>query len=225
MQGMLDICSATLSELDLCFNVTKSSAMRIGPRCWKPCHPLSLDNKPLKFVDSTKYLGVHILQGRYWRTDISHCRASFYRAFNAILSKTKLAVSELTSVHLMNSICRPITTFAIEACSLTRTQLNELDGMLDNCIRRIFGVQTTVCISYIRGIFNIAPTELTCLSAKCKLLQTINCNSSPTFKCVFRLAFNESTPVITANDIDLSLPAIVQIRHLTSRCQRAGKTN
>lgn len=109
--------------------------------------------------------------------------------------------------------------FAIEACLPSRSQLNELDGMLDNCIRRIFSIQSSECTSYIRDVFNIVSTDSYWLSTKCSLLHKIYCNPSPVFNCVFRLAFNECIPSITANGIHLNLPAIVQIRHLSSRCR------
>jgi hypothetical protein len=221
MQHMLDICSTSLAELDLRFNVSKSAAMRIGPRFWRPCLPLMLDSKPLLYVSTIKYLGVHVVQGRTWRTSITQNRASFYRSFNAILAKTKSAASEMTSLFLVNTICRPILLYALEACSLSRSQMSELDGMIDNCIRKIFGVQSNDCISYIRDIFkfNIVSSMEYFITAKCKLLLATSCNRCPYSSCVFRLAFNECLDPLIRCDIDLRDNAVTQLRHLLTVCR------
>jgi len=221
MQRMLNICTCTLRELDLCFYIDKSAVMRMGPRFLKPCSPLTLNGKNLKFVDVIKYLGTYIKQGRVWRNDITQCRASFYRAFNAILSKTKLAVSEITSVHLMNSICLPILTYAQEACYLTKTQLKELDAVIDNSIRKIFNVQSAECVSVIRAMFDIPSISYLDCVAKCKFLCMLSRNNAPIGRYTFKLAFNECLDFRTEMGIDLSLSAIAQCQCLLNQCMQS----
>jgi len=61
MQLMLDICTNFGVEYDVIFNNSKSDIMRIGPRYNVVCAPLQLSGKCLQFVESIKYLGVHIV--------------------------------------------------------------------------------------------------------------------------------------------------------------------
>jgi exonuclease III len=217
MQKMLNICSEALRELDLCFNVEKSSAMRLGCRFSKACSPLMLDGRPLTYVNVIKYLGVYIQQGRLWRNDISASRASFYRAFNCILSKTKLAVLESVSVHLMSSICLPILTYAQEACFLTKTQLNEFNTVIDNCIRKIFNIQAAEGVLLIRAMFNIPSMLYLYNVAKCKFLISLSHKTNSSGKCIFMLAFEESLGVRIEMGVDLSLRPVEQVRSVVAR--------
>ena len=61
---MLRICDEFAIDFDMKFNSSKSVVMRIG-ECYKvKCEPLILAGQELQFVQSLKYLGVHVLAAR-----------------------------------------------------------------------------------------------------------------------------------------------------------------
>ena len=93
MQAMLDIRSSDVKELNMSFNVAKSSVMRVGTRFKRPCAPLHLAVQVIVYVDCIKYLDVVIKRGRRFACSYDHVKMSFYRAFNCIFSKSKAAHS------------------------------------------------------------------------------------------------------------------------------------
>jgi hypothetical protein len=191
--------------------------MRIGPRFDKKCVPLTIDGKPMHYVEITKYLGVMVPAGRKWKIDISCVRASFYRAFNPIFSRSKSADSELTSLYLLRTVCIPIVTYALEAGSHSNSLLSALDGLIDNALRKIFDVRDADCVGYLRTMFYIAPTKQLFLIARCKLLIAFFRRSSYVCRCIRELAFVECSSSLIENGIELSLPHLEQIQCLLNR--------
>ena len=221
MQKMLHICTTIISNLDLCFNVTKSTVTRIGVRYDKPCSSLLVDGKILQFVSETKYLGTYILSGRSWRNNFSHCRSSFYRAFNAILSKCSGANSDIIRVHLLTTVCVPILAYALEACYPSKTDLSQINDVIDNAVRKIFDVNDKLVISQIRQFLNIKHVAQSYWSAKCKFLRGIMFGASSTYLCVSRLTYKEFYPQLVENGVDLRLEYQDQL-NILMKCYTAS---
>ena len=80
MQSMLDICGQFAVDMDVKFNAEKSVAMRIGPRYKVECSLLQLCNNNLKFVDTVKYLGIHIKADLKFVCKYDHCKLKFFAA-------------------------------------------------------------------------------------------------------------------------------------------------
>ena len=58
--------------------------MVLGPLAGKPCPPLSLGVESLTWVQSIKYLGVHIVSARRLTFDINPIKRAFFVACNTI---------------------------------------------------------------------------------------------------------------------------------------------
>jgi hypothetical protein len=169
MQKMLNICDEFANDVDVKFNTTKSSAMRIGDRFKVNCAPLILAGNHLQYVKEFKYLGVNIVSGRGFRTTFDHVKVKFYRTFNAILSKSRASNSELISVQLLKSYCLPFLTYACEALCLAKTELKSLDRCMRLSISKIFGmlsndnidnVYDMLCLPMITDIYNFKKQNL-----------------------------------------------------------------
>ena len=95
---MSDVCSEESISLDLKFNVNKSVALRVGPRWRSLCAPLvTLGFTALRFVDSTKYLGVYLKSGVKYSCSYEHLKLRFYSCFNALFSRSKASNSKLVT--------------------------------------------------------------------------------------------------------------------------------
>lgn len=216
---MLHICTSVLDGLDLRLNIKKSVAMRIGPRFDKVCIPLIADGQQLHVVQSVKYLGIHMKSGRSWRLCLRSVRSTFYRTFNAILSKCKSAVSELTSVHLLNTICVPILTYALEACALSRSDFLTLDGMIDNALRKIFGVSERSSLQIIRDAVGFTSMRDRVNIAKCKFIASMVDSTSSVSRCIRPLASRECFIMLSGSGADSLVVESVHYRSFI-RCYR-----
>ena len=63
LQRMIDVCSEEVKYLDISFNVSKSTIIRIGKKFKHVCSNLLIDNDVLEFSESMKYLGVYLVSG------------------------------------------------------------------------------------------------------------------------------------------------------------------
>jgi len=67
----------------------KSVALRVRPRWGSLCAPLTLGSTALRYVESTKYLGVHVYlkSGAKYSCSCGHLKLQFYSYFNALFSR------------------------------------------------------------------------------------------------------------------------------------------
>ena len=100
-------------------NSSKLMCIRFGRRFDSTCAKLiTINGDSLEWVDSCRYLGVYFKSGRSFRHSYDKSKYSFFRAFNAILSKVGRTASEETIVSLIRSKCLPILLYATEVCPL-----------------------------------------------------------------------------------------------------------
>ena len=74
---------------------------------------VKIDNVPIPWVDSWKYLGVTLKSGPRFGCCVKEKIASFYRSINAILRIDGQA-DELVRLRLLEAHCLPILTYGIE---------------------------------------------------------------------------------------------------------------
>ena len=161
MQQMLNICTEYGIEYDVKFNDTKSCTIRIGPRFNFVCAPLELAGKCLQFVDSVKYLGVRIVAGRCFKCSFEEVKMKFFRVFNCIYARSKAANSEIITVELMKSYCLPYVTYACEALPFNKTDINNLDNLINRALCRIFNVHTSESITSLRNYLGLSRMSVT----------------------------------------------------------------
>jgi hypothetical protein len=155
LQSMLTICGKAMFLLDLKFNVRKSVLIRIGPRFNSLCAPLMLDSQPLIMVNECKYLGAHILAGKYFKCSYSHIKMKFYRLFNSIYSKSCSAAAESVTVQLLKSYCAPVVYYASEALCHSCSDISMFNRLFNRAIARIFNTFDAEVIGDICHYFMI----------------------------------------------------------------------
>ena len=153
LQVMLNVCCSTSSSLLLEFNCSKSFCLQFGKVCSKSIDPLSLGTNSISWVDSLKYLGVHLLGSRRHVTfDVGPLKRSFYRACNCIASHAS-KLDEILHLYLQETYSLPLLTYALPAVSLSARQSNELNVCWNSVYRLIFGFRKWESVkSFINGL-------------------------------------------------------------------------
>ena len=77
--------------------------------------------------------------GLLLKFSVEHLRSKFYRTFNCIYSKSKASNSEMVTVDLLKSYCFPFLFFAVEAMSLSSSNIRILESCINRALFRIFG--------------------------------------------------------------------------------------
>ena len=89
------------ANLCMQFNTKKCSVIRFGPRYHSQCADVTVLGSSIKFVNSTKLLGVQISAYKKFRIDIGYMKSKFYRAFNGLFHNAAKLKHELTTMHLV----------------------------------------------------------------------------------------------------------------------------
>ena len=98
---LLHVCETELAWLDISINVNKSSCLRVGPRCSRPCSNLTtLDGQEIMWTNKVRYLGVYLVSSKALSCD---CDLS----------------NSLSVVHLMRSIQKGWKTSIARCCDWT----------------------------------------------------------------------------------------------------------
>jgi len=121
---MLDTCATVGKEIRMEFNNSKWYCIVFG-KCSKSCiDPMRLDVDSIHWAGSVKYLGVHINGGKNLSFDIHTFRRSFYAA--DVHSHAK-ALEEPVQLALFESYCLSLLTFAADAVTYSKQQVQDLN--------------------------------------------------------------------------------------------------
>lgn len=137
LQKMLDQCSISFDNLLLEFNIDKSMCAAIGLGSACEISPMSLMKKPLNWVKRFKYLGITFIASKNLMVDTNLIIRKFYSSCNNILSKSAY-LTELTRLHLLESYCLPILTYATVSISLRNDQIHDLNVAWNSVYRKLF---------------------------------------------------------------------------------------
>jgi hypothetical protein len=138
LQNSLNVCSSISLELRLEFNCKKSCCIAFGSKYNECKLSLKLGAQSIDWNQSIKYLGVVFVAGVVLNVDTDVISRKFYAACNSVYSKAA-CLSELAKLHLIESYCLPLLTYAIGSLNLSKSQCNRLNICWNNVYRRIFG--------------------------------------------------------------------------------------
>ena len=111
--------------------------------------PLLLNNQPLGFTDSYKYLGVDICAGRCLTFSATNTIRSFHRAANSVLYSRVKPKNEVL-MRILYTNCVPIITYASAAKEFSATDMTRCHVAVNNCIRKIFSFALWESIRHLR---------------------------------------------------------------------------
>jgi hypothetical protein len=171
LQALLNDCCDELIDLDLCINFSKSVALRIGKGHNKSCCNLAANGSTIQWVTEAKYLGIYIRSGVKFTCNFDKQKAKFYRAANCIFAKLGNLNNIPVTLHLVHSIALPTLTYALEAISLTKTQILSLEHPWSRMVMKVFKTFDQKIVQQCQYFSDLLPIHHICtLRRMCFLL-------------------------------------------------------
>ena len=156
LQLLVTECQKALNFLELSINVKKCACIRICRRHSAACSPISLcDGQLVHWSNSITYLGVTIVSATCFSCSFKEAKCKFYRAFNAIFGKVGRCANEVVTVELLRAKCMPILLYAVEACPIKNSEINNLQFALTGAIMKIFNTKSKEIASDCANNFGI----------------------------------------------------------------------
>jgi len=140
LQSMVDICCNEFDKLDMCLNVKKSQVIRIGRTYRKEVSSISINGKPVQFVDEMKYLGWHIMSANRFKVNLHHMRVHFFQSFNALYAKSS-DFSEPVLQHLVNVYCKPYLLYGAEVINWNNSELSSIRHAFNSAMCKVYKVK------------------------------------------------------------------------------------
>ena len=117
LQTMLDNCSDVFDNIKLQFNAKKSVCVALGAASEYQITDMKLQDGSIVWAKMFKYLGVSFIAGKILTVDNSIPIGTFYSSCNSMFHKSANIV-EIAKLHLIESNCLPILTYALPALKL-----------------------------------------------------------------------------------------------------------
>ena len=134
-------------------NAKKTMNMAFG-RGIKTTFNVKIDNVPIPWVDSWKYLGVTLKSGPRFGCCVKEKIASFYRSINAIIRIDGQA-DELVRLRLLEAHCLPILTYGIEIIHVSnRDDRRQLRVAYNSIFRNLFHFSFNESVTALQHALN-----------------------------------------------------------------------
>jgi len=103
-----------------------------------------------------RYLGIFIVRSRTFKCSLEHAKKSFYRAANAVFAKNGRVASEEITLQLIKVKCLPALLYGLEACPLTKSDLQSLDFVINRFFMKLFTTKNNEIVKYCQEYFGFA---------------------------------------------------------------------
>ena len=137
LEILLSICGDYCLEWDIGLNPKKSKNLYFGKRI-DISHTVTLNGSAIEWVDEWVYLGVTLKSSKVFDCSVKERIRKFFRCANAIL-RIDGKSNELVMLHLVESHCIPLLTYAIEIIHVSnRDDRRQLRVAYNSLFRKIF---------------------------------------------------------------------------------------
>ena len=182
LQDLLDKCTAFSEKWCVKFNPNKSNIIQFG----KPLlsqYPLILNNKPLTFSNSLKYLGIEI--NNNFDPNITAIE-KFKKVQKSIFSLSFLGlrpnkISPFLQSSIFKTFCLSQFTYALETTTLNQKTRNYLNICQNNLIRQLLKLNKFCHITEVLQCLRIHDFENLYICSKLSFLETIKNNGLSQF--------------------------------------------
>ena len=158
---LLRFCYHLLVNKDL-YNI--SMCIRFGRRFTAQCVELfTASGGRLRWVDRCRYLGVYFTSGCSLRCGIEDAKSRFFRAFNAIFSKTGRCAAEPVILSLLRCKCMPALLYALEACPLLARQIQSIEFTITRIFMKLFRTGSSSTVNECQINFGFLPAKSHCI--------------------------------------------------------------
>ena len=187
LQQLLDICSEYCSKFCLNFNIGKTKVVVFGKSAstLELLAPLHINNVPIDFVKSYRYLGFNILSDSKFKFSSTECLRGFFGAVNSVLTVMKRP-SEHVLMQLLYSNCVPKLTYGAAVKDLSATDKHKYNVAVNNAVRRIFGFRQWQSIRQLRDAYQYDSIEMSFAKARKRFLTSIANHSNELLRFLYR---------------------------------------
>jgi len=176
------------------FNPAKCHLIAFGRLASKKLATLFLGGNRIEWMQSIKYLGVHIVSGKCFAIDIKPIKRCFFTAYNTVSSQS-WRMDNILQLSLLESYCLPILTYAAAAVSFKVRQLAEPNACWNSVYRKIFGFNRWESVKvFIQGLGRLDLTHI-CMLRKCNWLCTNRRCANPVFSNLLWISLSECKDV------------------------------
>jgi hypothetical protein len=208
LQKMIDMCEIELSNIDMCVNVNKSSCVRVGPRYNVFATPVHINNKPIKWSNELKYLGVTMLAGKTLCFDFHATKAKYFGSLNSILGKLGSTSAVRILLHLMSTQCSPILTFGLETLQLKKQSVDNLNYVHNAMFSKLFMTFDKTVIEQCHYYTGYLPLYLSLDLKRLKFLSTLSTSAhSPACYLFNWFGKEDFTKIVTKHSLS-SVPKL-----------------
>jgi len=158
LQHLLDACSDYAQKHHLVFNCDKSVCMKVGGSYKYNISNMILNNNPVNWVDSVRYLGITFRGCGSLRVDCADIKRRFYVACNSVLGRCKYA-DECVKLSLVKSMCLPMLTYCLGALDMSGHIVKDLGVCWNDCFRRIFNYNRWESVRDLQYCCGLEPME------------------------------------------------------------------
>ena len=155
LQSLQRLLSATedyCKKWDIMLNAKKTKNMSFGTK--QHLANLTLDNKPIEWVQSWTYLGVTLQSHKSFNCCVDSKIKSFYRAANAIL-RIEGRSDEMVMLRLLEAQCVSILTYAVEVIHVAnRDERRRLRVAYNSIFRRVFGFRDWESVTELQHLLH-----------------------------------------------------------------------
>jgi len=111
----------------------------------------SLYTSSISWVNTLRYLRVHICAVHKFSCSICDAKKSFYRSFNCIFGKIGRIASENVRVELLETKCLSSLFYGLEACPLNKSQFIRICHIL--CLQENICNEIVHCCKWLSAVF------------------------------------------------------------------------
>ena len=143
LQTLLAVCEQYADDNEILYNTKKTVCMAVLPKCLRklPVPTMYVNDKPLKWVDEHKYLGIFITNVFNDNRDVKRQMRALYGRGNVIISKFRHCTDDV-KVQLFKSFCSDMycshlwSNYSINVYSKLKVAYNNIFRSLMSISRR-----------------------------------------------------------------------------------------
>ena len=140
LQAMLNMTSQYGIDHEIKFNPTKTNGIVFGGKA--PANNIYLDNQPINFTDTIKYLGVTLTSQLTPTAHIEERKTATIAAANGLrkIGIFSPAASATLKAFLYKTYVRPVLYYGLTVQSLNKGETNDIQTFESTLVKRIIGI-------------------------------------------------------------------------------------
>ena len=159
LQKLLDLCNDYANEFSLVFNNKKSWSMMYGKEYEYDMKKVQFAGDYIEWVSEGVYLGVKLIAGKCFKTDVGERKRKFFAVFNNVIANGGF-LSEECLMEIYNKQCIPILMYGAAVWSISTEEKRKVGVCLNRGVRRIFNYNDYESVKDICFGFHMLPADL-----------------------------------------------------------------